>query len=477
MKKNFLNLFSDLKVFNYSKLIIVLLFILIFILGKISFAQILAMTPTTILATKINIEIIPTETNKTDNIPLQNIENESPKKDTPQTPKPNENKSPEKNIDNDNNDNKNKNNLTPNNKPEFIKPIQIPNQENQENQESPEVQEIINTFETMQNIVQDTKKKVIEIIEQNIQIPTTSPNENNEKIEIQSTSSIESMKKEIIHKINTTLTETNITPKKINELNKNIKNDLNKINNAVQNDYSQTIEEIFKTISLTIEEQVKILKEQGGDLIYKDSNKDGISDYDSIHIYNIDPIKPTPITLYNDKEITAGEKILLGFDPKETTLVKINQEEPEASAIKPTAFYKIEDVKLTSDKKINITGKFLPNNFVTIYIYSTPIIVTVKTNINGEWKYTLDEELENGKHTIYVATVNNTGKILAKSTAFTFIKTAEAATLEKLPFAQTTENIKPSFLSKNNIYIFAGLFIIIILSVLIIVGNSNKKLI
>ena len=71
---------------------------------------------------------------------------------------------------------------------------------------------------------------------------------------------------------------------------------------------------------------------------------------------------------------------------------------------------------------MEIKGKALPNSFVTIYIYSLPIIVTVKADANGAWTYTLDKELDDGEHEIYVATTDNTGKIAAKSAPFTFTK-------------------------------------------------------
>lgn len=79
----------------------------------------------------------------------------------------------------------------------------------------------------------------------------------------------------------------------------------------------QTVANTFENIQATVEapKQMEAFKAQGGDLLYKDSNNDGISDYDSIHVYSLDPVKPTITTVYEGKEITAGEKIALGFDP------------------------------------------------------------------------------------------------------------------------------------------------------------------
>jgi hypothetical protein len=80
-------------------------------------------------------------------------------------------------------------------------------------------------------------------------------------------------------------------------------------------------------------------------------------------------------------------------------------------------------------KNIQLKGKGLPLSFVTIYIYSeTPTIVTVMTDENRNWTYTMDKSIENGQHEAYVAITDNEGHITAKSEPFFFVKTAEAAT-------------------------------------------------
>ena len=337
------------------------------------------------------------------------------------------------------------------------------------------IQSTSDTFEAIQTTIQDTKEELKRIVDQNIdKIISNKP-----KTE---TANIESIREGIILNIDNTLTNSKpITLEKLNELSGSIQKELDKINDVKRattepRDYSRTIEETFDTMSLNIEDQVKVLKAQGGDMLYKDTNNDGISDYDSVHVYSIDPIKPSPKTTFEGREITAGEKVVLGFDPTKSELIKVVPEEPIVSEITPTEGYKVEDVKLTLDKKVIISGRFLPNTYITIYIYSTPIIVTVKTDVNGEWQYTLDKELEDGKHTVYTATVNNTGKILAKSPAFGFIKTAEAAALENIPPVQIpTDNIKPEVLNSDNVYIILGSLLLVFLLAIVMIGRRSNK--
>jgi hypothetical protein len=59
-------------------------------------------------------------------------------------------------------------------------------------------------------------------------------------------------------------------------------------------------------------------------------------------------------------------------------------------------------------------------------VYSTPIIVTVQADVSGVFEYVLDTTLEDGTHEVYVASVNNSGKILAQSNPIPFVKTAQA---------------------------------------------------
>jgi len=238
---------------------------------------------------------------------------------------------------------------------------------------------------------------------------------------------------------------------------------------------SEEILEIMNTLSETTNSESDTSGKEKSELIYKDTNQDGVSDYDSIHIYKIDPEKPSPTSVYQGKNISASEKILLGFDPTQTELVKIETEQPEQSTAPVVEAYKVKAITLSDKKEVVIRGQALPNSFITLYIYSTPIMVTVKTNDKGEWQYVLDKELEDGNHTVYAATVNNTGNIVAKSSGFVFVKTAEAATLRDVPFTESIDSNKPELLDKNNLFATIMISIASIALILILVGLGYKR--
>jgi hypothetical protein len=170
------------------------------------------------------------------------------------------------------------------------------------------------------------------------------------------------------------------------------------------------------------------------ELIGKDSDGDGITDFDEVNLYRTNANDPDT----DHDGVIDGIEITKGYDP--------NNSNSEAVI----SFHSPKDVNYVDDKnmkidsvtpvietdqnqggvplKAEIKGKGLPNSFVTLFIYSTPTIVSVKTDENGDFVYTFTKELEDGQHEVYVAITDNEGAIVARSNPFQFIKTAEAFT-------------------------------------------------
>jgi len=71
-------------------------------------------------------------------------------------------------------------------------------------------------------------------------------------------------------------------------------------------------------------------------------------------------------------------------------------------------------------------GGGLPNSFVTLFIYSQPLVVVVKTDAQGHWEYLLDKSMGDGMHTVYAAETNSLGMIEARSQEFVFLKSGDS---------------------------------------------------
>jgi hypothetical protein len=163
-----------------------------------------------------------------------------------------------------------------------------------------------------------------------------------------------------------------------------------------------------------------------------DTDGDGITDYDETYLYETDPENP----FTGGSALTDGERLLLGLNPIEGEYSPVTLESPKTTGTVLSDMFEVKDIAYTQDdpgdltyipeRNVQITGQVQPFSFVTLYIYSTPIVVTVRSDEAGKFEYTLNKTLEDGSHELYVATVNNSGKILARSDAIPFVQTAEA---------------------------------------------------
>jgi len=174
-----------------------------------------------------------------------------------------------------------------------------------------------------------------------------------------------------------------------------------------------------------------------------DSDEDGVIDYDEKYIYKTNPLD----SFTAGSALTDGERILLGLNPQNNSDTVNIVESPKKSGDEQVDLFTIKEIVLTREtvtdsttapkESIQIKGTTEPLAFITLYIYSTPIITTIRSDKDGNFEYLLDEKLEDGLHEIYVASVNTAGSILAKSESIPFLKTAEA--IEYAPMISRTE--------------------------------------
>ncbi len=242
-----------------------------------------------------------------------------------------------------------------------------------------------------------------------------------------------------------------------------------------------------------IQENQNALAQRDGLDLYRDSDHDGISDYDEVHIYHTDPNNAYTA----GGNLTDGERVLLGLDPHSRSAVSVPVESPKTSGAQTNALFEVTNIALVPQaaaavvtvasssvasgvavpvvatttatatttlpappQTIRFSGVGLPNSFVTIFVFSTPIVVTVKTDNNGAWTYTLDQSLENGQHEMYVATVDDAGRILAKSPAIPFTKQAEALDYTPLTI-QEASNVSPLDILRQNFLVAAGVLLLV----------------
>lgn len=226
-----------------------------------------------------------------------------------------------------------------------------------------------------------------------------------------------------------------------------------------------------------------LIKERVAEAVTKDSDKDRVSDFDEIRLY-----KTNPFSADTDGDgYVDSLEIESGYNPLDSTeQAMLTYQSPKETGIIRDDLLKVDSVTTLStttsheQPKALFSGKGLPNSFVTLYIFSTPIIVTVRTDSDGNWSYIFDKELENGNHEVYVGIIDNTGNVIVKSSVFPFVKTAQAFTrADSVSSALQAQESEQSFLTDKHILFTASFLIVSFGIVLVGLGvheRARKKL-
>ncbi len=195
------------------------------------------------------------------------------------------------------------------------------------------------------------------------------------------------------------------------------------------------IEGELKRLTEKVETFETLLRERSSEQARTDTDGDGITDYDEETLYGTDPQNADT----DGDGINDGIEIMRGYDPHSAAAEAVmTYESPRDLGFERADVLAIDTVvpvvetdisRGTPPVQAEIRGRALPSSFVTLFIYSTPVVVTIRTEADGSFVYQFDKELEDGSHEVYVAVTDNQGAIMAKSAPFRFIKEASAFTV------------------------------------------------
>lgn len=191
------------------------------------------------------------------------------------------------------------------------------------------------------------------------------------------------------------------------------------------------------------EKSLQVFEQRTGARAFIDTNGNGITDYDKINIYHTDLAKRDTL----GSGMSDGALLLGNGNPSKITQVATNSAmliigqnmaienpkitgstQPKLLAVASAGVLETEKDEAGQDtvKKIVFKGRAPANSFVRVFMFSEPIVVTVKADESGNWSYILDKKLPDGSHTAYAAVADASGRILAKSEPLPFVKTASA---------------------------------------------------
>lgn len=266
----------------------------------------------------------------------------------------------------------------------------------------------------------------------------------------------------------------------------------NALKEALQNGFIPVDTDLLAVRDLTPDEMIRLPVSQ-----YLDFDNDGLSNDDESRL-GTDPYgKDTDRDGFSD-----GDEVTSGHDPKRFSpgdgrdKMKIEDVKNIRAAERTTTSsssihqdtkkddrYQVKHAEIvkapTSDAQpiVRLSGVAVPNALVTLYIYSTPTIVTVKADALGNWSYDVKEGLEDGDHEAFVAVTDNTGKITSYGEGIAFVKTAEAVTVRPIAEAAETVSENQSPLERSQTEYFFAAFIAILFfsgAALIVVSRRSS---
>lgn len=286
----------------------------------------------------------------------------------------------------------------------------------------------------------------------------------------------------------------------------NTVSDIQQFCGSVENEIacSNAINKVVPELKDNIEKQAEIVKQEEATIIdmldkrsgaraYIDTDNDGITDFDEINIYHTNPAKRdtnddgysdgasilsqmSPVAVESNTSTSSGKiQLAQGLSVENPKITGSTQKKQfEVISIVPFDFKENNEGK-KEISKVALKGIALPNSFVKIYLFSEPLVVTVKTDDSGNWSYILDKTLPDGTHTAYVAMTDGGGRILAKSEPLPFVKEASAITINTANVASpidgqnTIMGLSPITL----IALFIGILGLALSAVGVVIGFKN----
>lgn len=128
---------------------------------------------------------------------------------------------------------------------------------------------------------------------------------------------------------------------------------------------------------------------------------------------NLSPVKPTEA-----KRLTADKSIAI-LDLKNIKITEKSSQSQNSNNAQNVQ----EPVQ---QEALKISGKAEPNSTVILYIFSNPLVITVNTDDQGNWEYTLEDPIQPGSHEVYAVVDKGDGVYRRSDPVAFFIPKAEA---------------------------------------------------
>jgi hypothetical protein len=204
----------------------------------------------------------------------------------------------------------------------------------------------------------------------------------------------------------------------------------------------------YQVLKDKIRESEEQIKQETNNLTARDSDQDGISDFDEVANFGTNPLmadtdfdgvidsvelirmsdplqadaEGVPTLNKNIEDITFDTVVNIKFVGPQIVMSKDNQSE---------------------DYFVRLEGLSIPNSHVYILSYSTGVIGVVKTSGSGTFSYTIEKDFAIGDHEVAAVLVDATGQIIASSRPYRFSRTENAFVAATAMSASAGQGVQP----------------------------------
>jgi len=187
----------------------------------------------------------------------------------------------------------------------------------------------------------------------------------------------------------------------------------------------------YQVLKDKIRETEEQIRQETNHLTSRDSDQDGISDFDEVANFGTNPlladtdidgvIDTVEISRGSDPLVADAKKVPhLNRNIEEVTfdeVVEINFVGPQVTAMQDAA---------SDEFYIRVEGRSVPGSHVYLLSYSTGVVGVVRTGSSGMFSYTIERDFAVGQHELAAVLVDTEGVIVASSKPHRFARTTNS---------------------------------------------------